>query len=58
MANRKLAAFALETDTPGHGSSDPPKSFKAKPKAEPLDVRAVHDDTAAKFPKTIARLAE
>jgi hypothetical protein len=39
-------------------AATPAEAKVAKPRPTPLDMRAIHDEVAAKFPKTIARLAE
>ena len=34
------------------------KQFQARPALKPDDLRAAFDDTCARYPKTLARLAE
>ncbi len=36
----------------------PSRTFAPKPNTKPEDLRAAFDDTCARYPKTLARLAE
>lgn len=49
-----VSAIKLSTAAP----AAPSRTFAPKPNTKPEDLRAAFDDTCARYPKTLARLAE